>query len=94
MDLFKSEFFTSTQLAIPLSHVIMLLVLSTGALLFGRLKLALVINYCFTLYWGYIINIDLFTSGGLLKLNTFTILYFGFGIVILILALIGLMHRE
>ncbi|MBU2252296.1 MAG: hypothetical protein KKI04_02475 [Proteobacteria bacterium] len=88
------EFFTSTQLAVPLFQVIILLVLSTGALLFGRLRLALIINYCFTLYWGYIINIDLFTSGGLLKLNTFTILYFGFGIVFLILALIGLMHRE
>ncbi|MBU2028145.1 MAG: hypothetical protein KJ814_11095, partial [Proteobacteria bacterium] len=81
------EFFTSTQLAVPLFQVIILLVLSTGALLFGRLRLALIINYCFTLYWGYIINIDLFTGGGLLKLNTFTILYFGFGIVILILAL-------
>ncbi|MEK7373692.1 MAG: hypothetical protein AABZ85_01515 [Thermodesulfobacteriota bacterium] len=94
MDLFTSEFFTSTQLAVPLSHVIMLLVLSTGAMLFGRLKLALIINYCFTLYWGYIVNIDLFASGGLLKLNTFTLLYFGFGMIILILALIGLMHRE
>ncbi len=94
MDLFTSEFFTSTQLAVPLSNVIMLLVLSTGAMLFGRLKLALIINYCFTLYWGHIVNIDLFTSGGLLKLNTFTLLYFGFGLIILILALIGLMHRE
>ena len=94
MDLFTSEFFTSTQLAVPLSNVIMLLVLSTVAMLFGRLRLALIINYCFTLYWGYIVNIDLFTSGGLLKLDTFTFLYFGFGMIILILALIGLMHRE
>jgi len=94
MDLFTSEFFTSTQLAVPLSNVIMLLVLSTGAMLFGRLRLALIINYCFTLYWGYIVNIDVFTSGGLLKLNTFTLLYFGFGLIILILALIGLMHHE
>lgn len=94
MEFLKSEFFTTTQLAVPLSHVVMLLILSTGAMLFGRIKLAMIINYCFTLYWGFIFNIDLFSTEGLLKLNVYTLLYFGFGLVILILALIGLMHRE
>jgi len=94
MEFLKSDFLTSTQLAIPLSSVVLLLILSTGALLFGRLKLALIINYCFTLYWGYIVNLDLFTSEGVLKLNTYTLFYFGFGLIILFLALIGLMHRE
>jgi hypothetical protein len=94
MEFLKSDFLTSSQLAIPLSSLVLLLVLSTGAMLFGRLKLALIINYCFTLYWGYIVNLDLFTSEGFLKLNTYTLLYFGFGLIILILALIGLMHSE
>ncbi|MBU2055253.1 MAG: hypothetical protein KJ936_13130 [Proteobacteria bacterium] len=94
MEFLKSEFFTSTQLAVPLSHVVLLLILSTGALLFGRIKLAMIINYCFTLYWGFIFNIDLFSTEGLLKLNAYTLLYFGFGLIILILALIGLLHRE
>ena len=94
MDFFTSDFIASTQLVIPLSHVILLLILSTGAMLFGRLKLALIINYCFTLYWGYIFNIDQFSMDGLLKISGFTLLYFGFGMIILVLALIGLMHRE
>lgn len=94
MDFFKSEFLTSTQLVIPLSHVILLLVLSTGAMLFGRMKLALMVNYCFALYWGYIANIDQFSADGLLKLDSYTLLYFGFGLLILVLALIGLMHKE
>jgi hypothetical protein len=94
MEFLKSDFLTSSQLAIPLSSLVLLLVLSTGAMLFGRLKLALIINYCFTLYWGYIVNLDLFTSQGVLKLNTYTLLYFGFGLIILFLALIGLMHSE
>lgn len=94
MEFFTSDFWATTQLAVPLSHVIMLLILSTVAMLFGRIKLAMIINYCFTLYWGFIFNIDLFTTEGLLKLNTYTLLYFGFGLIILILALIGLMHRK
>jgi hypothetical protein len=94
MEFLKSDFLTSSQLAIPLSSLVLLLVLSTGAMLFGRLKLALIINYCFTLYWGYIVNLDLFTSQGVLKLNTYTLLYVGFGLIILFLALIGLMHSE
>jgi hypothetical protein len=39
------EIFTSTQLAVPLLQVILLLILSTIALLVGRLRLALFINY-------------------------------------------------
>lgn len=39
-----------TQLTVPLFQVCLLLALSTLALLFGRIKLALIINYCFTLY--------------------------------------------
>jgi hypothetical protein len=89
------EIFTSTQLAIPMSQVILLLILSTLALLVGRLKLALLINYCFTLYWGYIANLDFFTATEVSKLNQYTFLYFGSGIVIIMLAMIGLLtHRE
>jgi len=89
------EIFTFTQLTIPMSQVILLLSLSTIALLVGRLRLALFINYCFTLYWGYIANLSLFTTAEMTKLNGYTILYFGSGIVIILLAMIGLIsHRE
>jgi hypothetical protein len=89
------EIFTSTQLAIPLLQVILLLVLSTIALLIGRLRLALFINYCFTLYWGYVANLDLFTATDVSKMNGYTFLYFGGGVVIILLAMIGLFaHHE
>jgi hypothetical protein len=89
------EIFTSTQLAIPMFQVILLLSLSTIALLIGRLRLALFINYCFTLYWGYVANLDLFRTGAMVNLNRYTFIYFGIGLVIVLLAMIGLMsHRE
>jgi hypothetical protein len=88
------EIFTSTQLAVPLFQVILLLILSTLALLFGLLRLALFINYCFTLYWGYVANLDLFTID-MMKMNGYSFLYFGSGVVIILLAMLGLFaHRE
>ena len=83
------ELFTTTQLSIPTMQVVLLLTLSTGALLIGRLKLALLVNYCFTLYWGYVANLDLFNAGGMIGLNNYTFLYFGFGIGVILLAMIG-----
>jgi hypothetical protein len=89
------EIFTATQLVIPLSQVILLLIFSTIALFFGRLRLALLINYCFTLYWGYIANLDMFRDGGMANLNTYTFIYFGIGLIIVLLAMIGLIvHKE
>ncbi len=59
------EFSCTTELAFPMSQIVLLMILSTGALLFRRLKLALLLNYLFTMYWGYV-TIDtysvLFTS--------------------------------
>jgi uncharacterized membrane protein len=89
------EIITSTQLAVPALQLILLLILSTIALLVGFLRLALVINYCFTLYWGYAANFDLFIAQRVENLSGYTFLYFGIGIVIILLAMIGLvMHRE
>lgn len=88
------EYFTSTQLAIPLFQVILLLVLSTITLLIGFPRLALLIFYGFTLYWGYIANTGLLTVTELSKLTGHNFLYFGSGIVIVLLAMIGLVtHR-
>ncbi len=89
------EVFTTTQLTIPTMQVVLLMALSTGALLIGRLKLALLINYCFTLYWGYVANLDLFSTEGVMRLNNYTFLYFGFGLAVVVLAAIGfLTYRE
>ncbi|MCK4787683.1 MAG: hypothetical protein KAV87_28270 [Desulfobacteraceae bacterium] len=83
------EFFYSTELAVPISQITLLLVFSTLALLFGRVKLALIINYVFTLYWGYSFNREQLMGSGIEKIDYFTPFYFGFGLLIVILALIG-----
>lgn len=85
----------TTQLSVPLLQVALLLALSTIALLFGRIRLAILINYCFLLYWGYMGNSALFTEEGIFKFNSFTISYLGFGLVIVILAMISLfLHHD
>lgn len=50
------EVFSMTGISIPITRMVLLLLLSTGAPFFGKLKLALLINYLFTLYWGYGVN--------------------------------------
>ena len=72
-----------------MAQLSLLLLLSTLSLLFGRIKLALIINYCFTLYWGYILNMDVIKEAGQGVTDMFTYTYFGFGLVILMLALVG-----
>jgi len=69
----------------------MLLILNTLSLLFGRIKLALLITYLFTLYWGYILNQELLIGSVLKKWSEFNFffMYFGFGGVVVILSLIG-----
>lgn len=78
------EFLHTAEVTIPIIQISLLLLISTLALLFGRVKLALLINYLFTLYWGYIANEAFMAS------STFnTMAYFGFGILIIILAMLG-----
>mgnify|MGYP000950505249 CR=1 FL=1 len=83
---------SATHLSVPIFQICLLLLLSTLALVFGRIKLALLTNYCFTLYWGYILSIDAFMEQELFSFNTFTFTYFGFGLVIVFLAMIGLVY--
>jgi len=84
----------STALSFPVVQIILLLLISTMALLYGRIKLALLINYCFTLYWGYILNMDVIRETGSSVPDTFTYVYFGFGIIIVILAMVGFIAQH
>jgi len=88
------EIIRSTYLSIPLSQVMMLLFLSTMALLFGRLKLALLISYGFALFWVYISNMIHTAAEGTFSLDSFTMFYIGFGMSILVLALIGFTNHK
>ena len=81
----------STELAIPMYQVGLLLVLSTLGLLFGRVRLALLINFIFTMYWGYWINREQVIGTGIPEIDTFTIGYFGFGLLIIVFVVVGFM---
>jgi hypothetical protein len=84
-----------TELTVPLSQIALLLIFSTVALLLGRVKLALLVNYLFALHWGYVYNRQLFLGSDLEKMDYFDACYFGFGLAIVVFASIGfLMHRH
>jgi len=87
------DFFCTTKLAVPITQIILLLMLSTMALLLGRIKLALLINYVFTLYWGYFFNRDLFFDY-VEGIDYFLFIYFGFGIFVAIIAMIGFVFHH
>ncbi len=86
------EFLFITETAVPLSQIFLLLSLSTIALLFGKIKLALLINYLFTLYWGYFLNSELLLSASS-QSEIFSYVYFGLGIVVVVLGVIGFMTQ-
>ncbi len=83
------EILYSTELAIPLYQVGLLLLLSSLANFAGKMQLALIINYLFVLYWGYWLNRKAIVP----QLDLFTTCYFGFGVLILVLALIGFLKK-
>ena len=83
--------FVSTELGVPLFQIMLLLFFSTIALLFGKVKLALILNYLFTFYWGYVFNKELLVISFRNKTYAFDFLYyyFGFGLLIIILTIVG-----
>jgi hypothetical protein len=60
------EFLSTAEIFIPVYQMILLLLVSTLTLLFGRTKLALIINYLFTLYWGFGTTIAILAATGFL----------------------------
>ncbi len=87
------EIATSMELNITVYQLMALLISSTLALFFGRIKLALLINYVFTMYWGYFFNRDLVLSY-LDNQYYFSIAYFGLGIVVAILSMIAFIFQH
>ncbi len=84
------DFFLINTITIPLFQVALLLIVATVVLLFGRTKLALVICYLFTMYWGYFANADQLLMSGSSSIGYVNLLtYFGFGFLIAILASTG-----
>ena len=44
---------SNLEIAIPMSQIIILLIISTAFVLFGNFKSALVVNFLFIFYWMY-----------------------------------------
>jgi len=88
------EFWFGTEICVPVNQLVLLLICSTAALLFGKVKLALLINYFFTLFWGYFVNKELLIGSGS-EASHFVHLYVLFGLAVIFLAAVGfLMHRH
>jgi hypothetical protein len=82
------EFFQANELAIPLTQMLVLLTLSTVCLFLRRIKLGLLINYLFVLYWGFLSNQNFLashTSNGVLVPVT----YFAVGMALVVIAVIS-----
>jgi len=87
------ETLLTTEITISLSQILTLISLTTFALVFGYARLALVLNYCFLVYCGYFSNSLLFNDG-VLRFDSITFPYMGFGLAVLLLAMLGLVYSR
>jgi hypothetical protein len=88
------EFLFDTTLSIPVVQLLLLMYISTLSLLFGKVRLALLVNFIFTFYWAYFFNRDLLWGLGPEKFEYFTIIYFMFGLIILLGAAFSFMFQK
>ena len=88
------DYFLNISLTIPIIQLILLMLLSTISLLFGRLKLALIINYLFTLHWAYIANRDKLMDMSSDNFEMFSVVYFVFGLGIVLTATFAFMFQK
>ena len=88
------DYFLNISLTIPIIQLILLMLISTISLLFGRLKLALIVNYLFTLNWDYIANRDKLMDMSSDNFEMFSVVYFVFGLVIVLTATFAFMFQK
>ena len=88
------EFITDTNLTIPMIQIILLMLISTISLLFGKLKIALIINYLFTLHWAYISNRDTLMAMNFENFGLVSTIYFVFGIGVVLIAAFAFMFQK
>lgn len=88
------EFFLYSDFQIPAAQIILQILLSSFALLFGRIKLALLVNYIFVFYWGFLSKqtgiYDQVSNMAPSSLYAYLI----FGLLIVIVALIGFLQED
>ena len=86
------DLFSGAGNNITLLEVALLILLNTAANLMGRPKLALLVNLLFTFYWIFFLNYD-FTFGAF-RYSEYSIFYFGFALIVLILTVIGMTRAD
>ena len=87
------EALTSINISIPLIQLVLLILSCTLALLFGKQKIALLINYLFVFYWGFNINLENHAGMNPDVSVWFSSSYIVFGCMLIIFSLIGLLNR-
>jgi len=88
------DFLLNANLSIPMVQIILLMLMSTVSLLFGKLKLALLINYLFTLHWAYISNRENLMELGFENFQLISVIYFIFGLGIVLVASFAFMFQK
>jgi len=81
------------ELAIPDNQIYICIGLVVLLFLFSRIKLGLSLAFCFTFYWGFIENKDLFFVN-LETSSPYVLLYFISGIVLIVFTLLSFMFSE
>lgn len=75
-------------------QLILLMLMSTISLLFGKLKLALLVNYLFTLHWAYVSNQENLIELGFENFQLVSIIYFIFGLGIVLVAAFAFLFQK
>jgi len=88
------DFLLNANLSIPMIQLILLMLMSTISLLFGKLKLALLVNYLFTLHWAYVSNQENLMELGFENFQLVSIIYFIFGLGIVLVAAFAFMFQK
>lgn len=88
------SFLLDTHLSIPMIQLILLMLMSTISLLFGKIRLALIINYLFILHWGYISNRDNLAEMGTENFELVSVIYFIFGLGIILVASFAFLFQK
>lgn len=88
------DYLLNANLSIPMIQLILLMLMSTISLLFGKLKLALLVNYLFTMHWAYVSNRENLIELGFENFQLVSIIYFIFGLGIVLVAAFAFLFQK
>ena len=87
------DYMQEMQLTIPVAQMVFFIALISFCLLFKRYKLGLSITFCFTFYWGFIYNKDVFFAN-LEGSSPFLFVYFVGGFLLIAFALFSFVVED